>query len=95
MSDRVNVETDRYHSEQERNTPSGIVKLCKDCAYARPFEQKILFWRLKDISISRCAHKSAERIDLVTGELDPKFCSAMRVMICGPEGKWFEPKVPA
>ncbi len=69
------------------------IKLCVDCNHTRPYIRKVLWFRvIHDQRIARCAHPKAVRKDLVTGEEDPQFCSAMRVSVCGPDGKLWEAK---
>ena len=64
---------------------SDETKFCKDCKWLQPTGMD---WRV------RCEHSDAVVVDLVTGEprhMDPQ---AMRIRICGPEGKLWEPKEP-
>lgn len=72
------------------------MKFCKDCRYVRPFVRKFLWFTvINDMDVARCLHPNANRTDAVTGESDPKFCSAVRIHGCGEEGHWFEPKEAA
>lgn len=56
------------------------LKLCKNCKYCET-----------SVSFSpRCHHPSAFGVDLVNGNNEPGFCSAMRILRCGERAKYFE-----
>lgn len=68
----------------------NTVKLCKDCEHCRPFVQRILFWKVTDLELAKCA---VVGVNLSSGR--PKqFCDLERQYgtQCGKEGKLWTAK---
>lgn len=61
------------------------MKLCKDCKYFAGTKAPV-----------ECTHNKNTIPDYVNGAHRALYCSAQSVRLgfdmCGPEGKWFEPK---
>ncbi len=62
--------------------------VCRDCTYIRRSvmhrdEGQQLYY-------AKCGHPSLGKMDLVTGEIESRFCSSERFSGCGPSGKHFE-----
>jgi hypothetical protein len=45
-----------------------------------------------DVSFLKCFRPELIETDMVTGEMRPHFCCAMRIFGCNKEGKYFERK---
>lgn len=59
------------------------ILLCKDCKYCEP-----------SLSGPQCLHPEAKTIDYVLGNDRQMGCDAMRIRVCGPQGRFFEPSTP-
>ncbi len=68
------------------------MRFCKDCRYFKPPEVNPVgaYLGVSALIPARCYHP--ELTSMVTGEIEPKFCAALRgnEVRCGQSGKWFE-----